>query len=302
MQQSKLTRNIKMKIGISSYSLCGALSSGEMDIIAAIKYIAEIGGEHIEISPCGKFTIADANDPIIDQIRQAAAENHLALSSYTIGASFLMGENGELDEIGRQKEVERLKKQVDIAARLGVTRMRHDVGWRPIEKCTLEQFEIDLPRVAPCCRAVAEYAAKFGIVSSLENHGYHFQGSERVRRLVNLVNMPNYRTTIDVGNFACADEDSVAAVMNNISIASMIHFKDFYIRDHVPTSDGWFRSLHGKFLRGAITGCGDLNLTQIAKVIKAATYDGYVSVEFEGMEVCKSACKIALNNTKALLA
>ncbi|MEG1980671.1 MAG: sugar phosphate isomerase/epimerase family protein [Victivallaceae bacterium] len=233
--------------------------------------------------------------------RHAAAQNHLDLSSYTIGASFLVGDNGELDDAGRQREVERLKKQVDIAAKLGVKLMRHDVGWRPMEKCTLEQFEIDLPVVAPCCRAVAEYAAKFGIVTSLENHGYHFQGSERVRRLVNLVNLPNYRTTIDVGNFICADEDPVSAVMNNISIASMIHFKDFYVRNSVPTPDGWFKSLHGKFLRGAITGCGDLNLSQIAKVIKNSNYDGYVSVEFEGIEECKAACKIALNNTKALL-
>ena len=109
-----------MKIGISSYSLCGALSSGEMDIIAAIKYIAEIGGEHIEISPCGKFTIADANDPIIDQIRQAAAENHLALSSYTIGASFLMGENGELDENKRlayNPELAQLRFQENLRRR-----------------------------------------------------------------------------------------------------------------------------------------------------------------------------------------
>ncbi len=180
--------------------------------------------------------------------------------------------------------------------------MRHDVCYRGPDKNSLEQFEKDLTAAVAPCREVADYAAKFGITTSLENHGYHFQGSERVQRLVRLVNRDNFRTTMDIGNFVCVDEDPLSAVMNNIGIASFIHFKDFYIRDFVAVPQGWFRSSHGRYLRGAITGCGDLDLPRIAKVIREAHYDGFISVEYEGCEDCKEGAKLSLANVKALFA
>ena len=291
-----------MKIGLSSYSLCRAIRAGEMDILEAIRWVAEHGGEHIEIVPAG-FTLT-GDDELIGKIRQQAKSCGIDLSSYTIGANFLTaGEDAhETSEAEYRAEIERVKREVDVAVKLGVKLMRHDVGYRPHEKCTYAQFETDLPKVIAACREIADYAAPHGITTSVENHGYHFQGSERVRRLVAGVNRPNYRTTLDVGNFTCADEDSLAATMNNLDIASMIHFKDFYIRKYVPTTEGFFRSLHGRYLRGAITGCGDLDLVSVVKAIKDFGFDGYVSIEFEGMEECKQGSDISLKNVKALFA
>ena len=59
----------------------------------------------------------------------------------------------------------------------------------------------------------------------------------------------------------CVDEDPIRAVKNNISIASMVHVKDFYIRpaDCNP-GEGWFPSAAGRYLRGAIAGQGDLDI------------------------------------------
>ncbi len=289
-----------MKIGLSTYSIHRAIKAGEFDVLGAIRWIAENGGQHVEIVPSG-FTLT-GDEALIKAVKKQASKSKIDLSSYTIGANFVTaGEDAhEITKSERKAEIERVKKEVEVAAKLGVKLMRHDVGYRAKEKCTLEYFEKDLPKVADACREIADFAAQYGITTSVENHGYHFQGSERVRRLVTLVDRPNYRTTLDVGNFICADEDSVAATMNNIGIASMIHFKDFYIRKSVPTAEGWFQSLHGKYLRGAITGCGDLDLAGVVKVIKSSGFNGYVSIEFEGMEECKQGAKISLENVKAL--
>ncbi len=289
-----------MKIGLSSYSISRAIRAGEMDILGAVRWVAENGGEHIEIVPSGFVLTGD--DALTDAVRKQAAECGIDLSSYTIGANFLTaGEDAhETSENEYRAEIDRVKKEVDVAARLGVKLMRHDVGYRKQEMCSYDQYEKDLPKVAAACREIADYAAQYGITTSVENHGFHFQGSERVKRLVRLVGRDNYRTTLDVGNFTCADEDAVSATMNNLDIASMIHFKDFYIRKSVPTDEGWFRSLHGKYLRGAITGCGDLDLPAVVKAIKASGFDGYVSIEFEGMEECRQGSRISLANVKAL--
>lgn len=292
-----------MKIGLSSYSIGRAINAGEFDILGAIQWIADNGGQHVELSPFG-YSFDGPKDKLIAAVKKQAKKCKIDLSSYTIGANLTTAGEDQHDMTVKERkaEIKRLKGQVDIAAALGVKLMRHDVGVRPFQQCTAAQFDLDLPKVADACREIALYAAKAGITTTVENHGFFFQGSERVHRLVNLVALDNYRTTLDIGNFVCSDEDPLSATMNNLDIAAMIHFKDFYIRDYVPTPDGWFRSLHGRYLRGSITGCGDLKLCKVAQAIKNSGYDGYISIEFEGMEECKVGSKISLNNVKALFA
>ena len=286
-----------MKIGLSSYSLSRAIASGQLGILEAIDWIANAGGEHMEVVPGGAW---DSHTPgLPEKLAARAKEAGIVLSSYTIGANFVSD-----DADARAREVARVKGEVDIAARLGVKFMRYDAGWRAIPDSTLENFEKDLPLVADCCREVAAYAAQFGITCSVENHGYHFQNCERVRRLVNMVNLPNYKTTLDVGNFLCADGDPVASVRTNIDIASFIHFKDFFRRTagNPPVGEGWSRTRAGHFLRATVIGHGSVELVPIVKIIKESGYDGYVSIEFEGKEDCLWACKVSLDNARKLFA
>jgi sugar phosphate isomerase/epimerase len=286
-----------MKIGLSSYSLSRAIASGQLGILEAIDWIANAGGEHMEVVPGGAW---DSHTPgLPEKLAARAKEAGIDLSSYTIGANFV---NDDAD--ARAREVARVKGEVDIAARLGVKFMRYDAGWRAIPDSTLENFEKDLPLVADCCREVASYAAKYGITCSVENHGYHFQNCERVRRLVKMVDLPNYRTTLDVGNFLCADGDPVASVRDNIDIASFIHFKDFFRRTagNPPIGEGWSRTRAGHFLRATVIGHGSVELVPIVKIIKDSGYDGYISVEFEGKEDCLWACKVSLDNARKLFA
>lgn len=292
-----------LKIGLSTYSLSRAMMDGELDFLAALEWIAEHGGEHAEIVPGPYVNIEDPK--VVKAIKAKAKKCRLPLSSYTIGANFLTaGDDAhETTKSEYRKEIERVKGQVDIAAALGVKLMRHDVGYRKPALCTVEQFEQDLPKVIKACREIADYAAGFGITTSVENHGFHFQGSERVRRLVLGVDRPNYKTTIDVGNFLCCDEQPISGLKNNMDIATgIIHFKDFHVRDRVPTPAMHFKSLHGRYLRGAITGFGDLNLYELADFIKESGYKGFISVEYEGVEPCLAGAEASLNNVKALFA
>ncbi|TGV29449.1 sugar phosphate isomerase/epimerase, partial [Mesorhizobium sp. M00.F.Ca.ET.186.01.1.1] len=47
-----------MKIGLSTYSLLTAIRAGEMDVLDVVQWIADNGGEHMEIVPYG-FTLVD---------------------------------------------------------------------------------------------------------------------------------------------------------------------------------------------------------------------------------------------------
>lgn len=283
-----------MKLGVSSYSLWGAIRDGQMTITDAVRWVAEHGGEHIEIVPIGFDLIQ--NPGLIDQIRQAASEAGIEISNYAIGANFIADSEAEY-----QEKIAEVKRHVDIAARLGVKLMRHDVATRPLEQTSIQQFESDLPHLVQACREIADYAAQYGITTSVENHGFYIQAADRVQRLVLEVDRPNYKTTLDIGNFMCADEDSVVSVQKNLPFASMIHLKDFYLRpSYLNPGEGWFRTAGGNYLRGAIIGHGDIDMREVLRVIKRSGYNGYLSVEFEGMEECRLGTRIALENARRL--
>lgn len=282
-----------MKIGLSSYSLFGVLQSGEMTILDAIEWVAEQGGEHIEIVPNLGFSF-DKNPELIDQIPKKAKEVGIEISNYAIGANFITE-----DEEAFHAEIDRVKKEVDIANRLGVKFMRHDVASRPIPECTIEQFEADLPKLVDACQQVADYAAQYDITTSVENHGFFIQAADRVQSLINHVDRPNFKTTLDIGNFMCADEESVAATKKNISYASVVHFKDFYHRPaHLNPGEGWMPTIAGDYIRGAIVGHGDINMREVVRAVKESGFDGYISVEFEGMENGKLGSKIGMDNLR----
>ncbi|QNK56355.1 MULTISPECIES: sugar phosphate isomerase/epimerase [Paenibacillus] len=281
-----------MKLGVSTYSLHRAFSSGELSLTGVIDYIASIGAEHVEIVPLGFSMIEDPS--LIETIRDAAAANGLELSSYAIGANFADKGGAEFED-----EVERVKREVDVCAALGIKRMRHDVA--SSKDLSIGNFLAQLPQLTQACQTIADYAAGFGITTSVENHGYFIQHSDRVQALVHSVGRDNFRTTLDIGNFLCADENPLTAVANNIGLASMVHVKDFYIRPaNRNPGEGWFKSTGGQYLRGAIAGQGDIDIPGVLGIVKRSGYDGFISIEFEGMEECRNGTKIALDNVRRI--
>lgn len=281
-----------MKLGLSSYSLYQALSKGTMNIADVIDFTADHGGEHIEIVPLG-YNLTEQPE-LIDLIVSKAAERGLAISNYAIGANFLTDSDEEFTQ-----EIARVKKEVDIASQLGAKFMRHDVASSP--DVSIAHFNANLERLAAACREIAAYAAQYGITTSVENHGYFIQQSDRVQALIHAVNMPNFKTTLDIGNFLCADEQPLAGVKNNLPYASIVHIKDFYVRPAGQhPGDGFFTTTAGNYLRGAIAGQGDIPLRDIIQVIKSSGYDGYVSLEFEGLEDCTFGARVGLSNVRRL--
>ena len=76
-----------MKLGMSSYSLVGAIHTGELSILDVLQWTADNGGEHVEIVPIG-FSLTDQPE-LIEQIVAKAQELKIELSNYAIGADFL---------------------------------------------------------------------------------------------------------------------------------------------------------------------------------------------------------------------
>jgi sugar phosphate isomerase/epimerase len=198
-----------------------------------------------------------------------------------VGADFLNGSGGD-----PAKEAARLKEQVDIAKILGAPGMRHDVAWALKDTSRGRTYREVIPHIAGSIREVTEYAAKLGIKTMSENHGYFFQDSSRMEALVQAVNHPNYGLLVDMGNFMCADENSLDALVTAMPYAFHVHAKDFLWKPGTEPQpdDSWFPTRSGNHLRGTILGHGAVQVAQCLGYIKKTGYDGVLSLEFEGSE------------------
>ena len=282
-----------MKIAVSSYSFSQAMGDGRMKITDVIPMAKKIGFEGVEIVRGGES--ADEMRVLASELKAQSDGEGMPIIAYMVGADFLRNDP--------DAEVERLKREAEVAALLGAPRMRHDSTGGYDANGKAYTVEEALPIVADSYRRVTEFAAGLGVHTMIENHGYFFQASSRVKRLIDTVNHPNFGWLVDMGNFMCADEKSVDAMKTAAAYAVHAHAKDFHYKsknEYVP-AQGWFGTAGGNHLRGAIIGHGEANIPECLKLLRQAGYDNWLSVEFEGMEDCLKALEYDLVNLKGML-
>lgn len=289
-----------MKIGVSSYSFSRYQSEGKLDIFGVINAAAHLGFTGIEFAGFGPGSDCSDIKDFAMRVKDACEQVNLDIMSWTIGADFLNPPGGgSVDD-----EITRLCGEVDIAVALGAPKMRHDAtGGFKGRANDLTDFMQALPIVARGYRGVTEYAVDKGVQTMIENHGFFFQDSDRVAALIDLVGHPNFGALVDIGNFLCADEEPLIAVRQMAPYAFHVHAKDFHIKDaNADPGAGWFRSRGGMPLRGAIVGHGNVDTQGCIKILKDAGYDGYLSIEFEGMEDNLVALETGLANLTRYIA
>jgi len=266
---------MNIQLAVSTYSLARWKPGGNTpSLLRKIDRIAEFGVKAIEF----------AGAPIEHKpaaLRRRAEKAGLAVISYCVGAELLV-------PAAQQKQVvAQLKRDVDIAAELGCPSMRHDVtrGFDQYKRYRgRKTFAQALKVVAPAIREVADYAQAKGVITTVENHGFYMQAAERVEKLLSTVDHPNFALTMDMGNFLCVNDEPVSAVKRLAKRAVMVHAKDFHVKPKKQAPKSWLHTPTPIALRGAIAGHGNLDIPAQLRALKGAGYDGYLSLEFEGLE------------------
>lgn len=278
-----------MKLALSTYSFYNLIESGKMSQLDCITKAKEIGFDAIEfldILPPDGIT----HEEYAKILAEECAKQGIQISCFTFGADFITGSNGNTE-----LEIERVKKMIDLAAILGVNLVRHDAtrgDGRP--------FDTVLPIISDACRQITIYAQTKGIRTTVENHGFFCQDSERVEKLYREVSHENFGLLGDMGNFLCVDESPEKAFGRIAPYLFYVHAKDFYVKSglHPSPGSGYFRSRSHNYLKGTIVGHGDVPVTQCLSILKSIGYNGYVGIEFEGMEDTMAGITIGYENLR----
>lgn len=275
-----------MKTAVSSYSFKRMMTQNgetEFTVISKAKEIGFDAIEFVDLQPPEGLTELE----YAAQLKAEAERVGIEISCYSIGADVYNGLNGDLEQ-----EIERVKSKVDITAALGAKLMRHDAVFafppHPLD------FADVLPTLAESCRKITEYAMTMGIRTMVENHGFFCQDSDRVIALVSAVGHPNFGLQVDMGNFLCVDENPVLAVSKCANHAFNVHVKDFIFKsgeEGIP-GKGFITTRGGNYIRGTIAGHGIVPIKSCITALKKVGYDGYLTLEFEGLEILPQAIEM----------
>jgi L-ribulose-5-phosphate 3-epimerase len=180
----------------------------------------------------------------------------------------------------RNANIERTRKQIDMAFKLGIPTIRINTGrWGTIKSFNdlmankgiepvLDGYteEEGFAWVIDSLEKLLPMAEEYGVVLGLENHWGLGRTAAGVMRIVNTINSPWLQVTADTGNFF---EDQYEQFDQIAEKAVLVQAKTYY------GGGNWY-SL-------------DLDYNIYKDILRKHNYRGYISLEFEGQENPESA-------------
>ncbi len=283
-----------MKISVSSYSFFSAIKKGVITPFECIAKAKELGFDAIEFVDFINFDASDRENwkETAKKLKAECDRVGIEISSLTVGADLLQNPD---------EDMKKLEEFLEIGEILGVKYMRHDatVGF-PRNSDKYISFDSVVDELSERFRKITELAEEKGIRTMTENHGYFSQDSDRVEKLYSKINHKNFGLLCDIGNFMCADEDPALAVARVAPYTIYVHCKDFILKPYYSEDpgEGSFKTRAGNYLIGTIIGHGNVPVKQCLSILKSCGYDGYIAVEFEGMEDSFDGVRIGADNIR----
>ncbi len=222
-------------------------------------------------------------------VKETADKLGLVFSCFSQGISLL---DRDLKEA-----VQELKRCVDLAKALGSPYFHHTFQLANTHN-KLPLFDTHKKVFIDVAKEVAYYAGEKGIECLYEDQGFLMNTPERMCELLNEVDLPNTGICLDLGNALFYDllPETYAGIF--ISHIKHVHAKDYIQKsvETLATTDGWYPTISGNSLRGTVLGHGVVNFEKIFSVLLMGGYDGYYSLEYDGIEETLKSVSQSLKN------
>jgi L-ribulose-5-phosphate 3-epimerase len=264
----------RLKLGIASYSYWH-FKTAKVSIETVIDQAAELGADGVDILH-RQMDIGE-KDPLtadgrayLQKLKRHAFRKGIDLACLSIHQDFV-----DPDREVLQKQIEHTHKCIEIAYELGIPCIRLNSGrWNTIkdfdELMKARGIEPILPGCTEedgfrwcieCIEKCLSKAAQCGVVLALENHWGLTGTPQGLLRIANAIQSPWLGVLMDTGNFLEDPYDKLAQIAP----------KTVYVQAKTYYGGGEWYTLN-------------LDYKRIARILAAANYTGYVSLEMEGKE------------------
>ena len=237
-----------------------------MSIAEFVRACKELGCDGVD------FHQRLSGDPekALPEIESALKENAIELSSFSLSNNFTGDDRAE--------QIEKVKKGIELGARMGAKHSRIFGGH--LGSNDPDELKKAMGLVVEALKEVVPVAEKHGVVLCIENHGGAPGRGEEVVEVIEKVNSPNFKATVDLGNFLGAGQHALDGTKLTAKHAGYVHVKDMKIlpldgeEGRKPARADWKT-------KSTVQGEGDVDLPGCLTVLKDAGYDGWLALEFE---------------------
>ncbi|MBM3787212.1 MAG: sugar phosphate isomerase/epimerase [Acidobacteria bacterium] len=246
----------KFKVSLAQWSLHKAIQSRLMTNLD----FPRIAREQFGISGL-EYVNQLWHAPVADYVRRLKAAQTATNTQCVLIMCDGEGFMGHPEKSQRMAASSNHFKWVDITAELGGHSIRTNMYPGPKQPETAAEIADFVKRCAESFADLCEYAKKAGINVIIENHGGVSSNPDVVVSLMKQVNLPNFGTLPDFGNFP-KETDKYDAVKKLMPYAKGVSFKchDF---------DGDGRET-------------TIDMDRMMGIVNAAGYKGWVGIEYEG--------------------
>jgi L-ribulose-5-phosphate 3-epimerase len=259
-------------IAVSTYSFWRFKDDSKLPIEQCVDEAARMGFDAVEIL---HIQMESEDAGYLQRLKQRAFVNGLSLCGLSTHQGFVSP-----DEQKRQENIDHTIRVIELAYKLGIPTMRVNTGrWgttksfdelmanRGIEP-RLEGYTDDdgFKWVIDSLEKCLPTAEKCGVTLGLENHWGLGRTADGVLKIVNAIDSPWLRCTLDTGNFL---EDPYDQLEQMAAETVFVQAKTYF--------------------GGGIWYTLELDYPRIAAMLRRHNYRGFISLEFEGHDDWRTA-------------
>lgn len=254
-----------MKLAMCHYSLHRRWKEEEWDIDRLTDEVAALGIEGIDYHA----GLLGTREGVVEVIAAALARTGLALSGFSLSTNFNLPDAAKFDA-----HIEDTLSWMRLAEELKAPACRIFGG--SADRSDPRAVEEGLERVLRALRLLAPEAQRMGLVLALENHGgLPCTGQEQVQ-VIEAVGSPAVRATVDVGNYMQGGQSGVEGTRVAAPYAAYVHVKDNKVLDAADD--------RGRRYEACTIGDGVVEIPECLRILRAAGFDDFVALEYEGTE------------------
>lgn len=268
----KRTGKSLIKLSLAAYSFRKYLefkgtNKPTMTLEQFAEYASEQGLGAIEPT---SYYFPDTSKEFFPKYKAFCTKLGLDISGSAVGNNFCIPDAAKLKE-----QMTSVNEWVERCSILGCKTIRIFAG-------TIAKGDTEEKAKERCINAIGQacdYAAKFGVILALENHGGITASVEQILSIVKSINHPYFGVNLDTGNFHTADP-----------YGDLAKLAPYAVTVQVKTE-----------IQKAGQKKEDADLKKLVDMLKAVNYRGYMALEYEANEEPKAGVPKALEELKKLV-
>lgn len=270
-----------MKISICHYSYHRTWEKENWDCERLAEEVKKLGVDAVD------YHVRYLGEPesAAERVRTALGAVGLELSGISMSNNFNQEDPEEF-----KKQVSEVKTWLKAAAEAGAPVSRI-FGAGGVDRSDKKKLQAVSDRISKAIEEILPLAEKLDIVLALENHGGFPRTGEEQVEIIRSFDSPFLKATVDVGNYMHGGQEGHEGTAIAAEVAAYVHFKDFKKLNPTPP---WK-------LEPATLGEGDVDHLQCLKELKKVGYNGYIGLEYEGLEDEKTGTPKSCEYTKKML-